>query len=218
MTDRRAGIVVLISGRGSNLQAIIDAVRGGDIPADVRAVISNNPDAAGLAYAKAASIPTEIIDHRTYSDRASFDRALMHTIDRYSPSAVVLAGFMRILTPAFIEHYRGRLLNVHPSLLPAFAGLNTHARALAAGVQEHGATVHFVTPEVDSGPIIVQARVPVFPDDDAKGLAARVLAVEHRILPLAIRWFVEGRLTVQDGRVLVDGGIDPRQGLRPPTA
>jgi phosphoribosylglycinamide formyltransferase-1 len=193
------------------LQAIIDAARAGEIPGAVRAVISNNPTAPGLAHATAAAIPTEIVDHRAYPSRGVFDQALMRAIDRYAPTAVVLAGFMRILTPEFIEHYRGRLLNIHPSLLPAFPGLDTHARALAAGAREHGATVHFVTTDVDAGPIIVQARVPVLPHDDAERLAARVLAQEHRILPLAIRWFLEGRLTLREGRVLLDGRDHPEQ-------
>jgi phosphoribosylglycinamide formyltransferase-1 len=218
MTGRRPGIVVLISGRGSNLRAIIEAARTGDIPAEVRAVISNNPEAQGLAHAATAGIPTQVVDHRQYADRAAFDLALMTQIDRYTPALVALAGFMRVLTPAFISHYVGRLVNIHPSLLPAFPGLDTHARALAAGVREHGATVHFVTPEIDRGPIIVQARVPVLPGDDASRLAARVLEQEHRIFPRAIRWFVQGRLSVRDGRVLLDGAESPEQGLEPEAA
>lgn len=210
------GIVVLISGRGSNLRAIIEAVRTGQIRAEIRAVISNNPHAAGLAYARAAGIATYVIDHRAYPTRAAFDQALMEAIDRHAPQLVVLAGFMRILTPQFIEHYAGRLMNIHPSLLPAFPGLDTHARALAAGVRTHGATVHFVTTDVDAGPIIIQASVPVLAGDDAETLAARVLREEHRILPLAIRWFLEGRLRIEGHRVLLDGAERPEQGLGAP--
>jgi phosphoribosylglycinamide formyltransferase-1 len=207
--------VVLISGRGSNLRAIIDAVRAGQIRAEVRAVISNNPEAAGLTHARAAGIPTHVVDHRSYPTRAAFDQALVHLIDTYGPRLVVLAGFLRILTPEFIRHYAGCLINIHPSLLPAFPGLNTHARALAAGMHTHGATVHFVTTDVDAGPIIIQASVPVLPGDDPEQLAARVLQQEHRIFPLAIRWFVEGRLRVEGRRVLLDGAERPEQGLAP---
>ncbi len=214
-SDALPAIVVLISGRGSNLHAILQAVQAGAIPAAVRAVVSNDAQAPGLAYARAAGVPVHIVDHRAYATRALFDQALIEVIDRYSPALVVLAGFMRILTPEFIRHYSGRLINIHPSLLPEFPGLDTHARALAAGAREHGATVHFVTPEVDAGPAIIQARVPVLPDDDPQRLAARVLAEEHRILPLAIRWFIEGRLRVAGNRVLLDGAEQPVQGLRP---
>jgi phosphoribosylglycinamide formyltransferase-1 len=207
------GIVALISGRGSNLRAIIEAVRAGQIRAEVRAVISNDPNAPGLAHARAAGIPAHVIDHRAYPTRAAFDQALVELIDRHSPRLVVLAGFMRILTPEFIRHFSGRLMNIHPSLLPAFPGLDTHARALAAGVRAHGATVHFVTTDVDAGPIIIQASVPVLPDDDPVQLAARVLEQEHRIFPLAICWFLEGRLRIEGRRVLLDGSERPEQGL-----
>jgi phosphoribosylglycinamide formyltransferase-1 len=207
------GLVVLISGRGSNLQAIVDRARSGQLPAEVRAVISNNADAEGLQLARAAGIPTEVIDHRTYPDRDSFDRALMQAIDRHRPRLVILAGFMRILGADFIRHYAGRLLNIHPSLLPAFKGLNTHARALESGVQEHGASVHFVTNDLDGGPVIIQARVTVRPDDNPASLAARVLAEEHRIYPLAIKWAIEERLSIRHGRVLLDGAVRPEQGL-----
>lgn len=207
------GLVVLISGRGSNLQAIVERAHSGQLPADVRAVISNNADAEGLQLARAAGIPTEVIDHRAYPDRDSFDRALMQAIDRHRPRFVILAGFMRILGADFIRHYTGRLLNIHPSLLPAFKGLNTHARALESGVREHGASVHFVTNDLDGGPVIIQARVAVRPDDDPASLAARVLAEEHRIYPLAIKWAIEGRLSIRHGRVLLDGAIRPEQGL-----
>lgn len=207
-----APLVVVISGRGSNLQAILDEARAG-LPIAVRAVISNNPAAQGLDIARAAGLGTEIVDHRDFPDRADFDRALLQTIDRHEPRLVVLAGFMRILGAEFIDHYAGRLINIHPSLLPAFRGLGTHARALAAGARQHGASVHFVSNEVDGGPIIVQAAVAVKAGDTAAALAARVLEHEHRILPLAIRWFVEGRLSVRDGRVLLDGHVSPQQGL-----
>ncbi|MBI3778939.1 MAG: phosphoribosylglycinamide formyltransferase [Gammaproteobacteria bacterium] len=206
-------MVVLISGRGSNLQAIIDAVNAGRLPAEIRAVIGNQPGAPGLARARTAGIPAHAIDHRGFATREQFDQALMRQIDFYRPRVVVLAGFMRILSGAFIDHYAGRLLNIHPSLLPAFPGLNTHARALQSGVTVHGASVHFVTHEVDGGPVIVQAAVPVFADDTPEILAERVLMEEHRIYPLAIGWFLAGRLSVENGRVLLDGHERPEQGL-----
>ncbi|MFU2489301.1 phosphoribosylglycinamide formyltransferase [Thauera sp. WH-1] len=184
-------IVILISGRGSNMEAIVQARIPG---ARIAAVISNRPEAEGLAFARAHGIATAVVDHRDHADRAQFDAALAERIDAYAPDLVVLAGFMRLLTPGFVRHYEGRLLNIHPSLLPAFTGLHTHRRALEAGVRVHGATVHFVTAELDCGPIVIQAVVPVLPDDDAAALAARVLAQEHRIYPQAVRWFVEDRL------------------------
>lgn len=201
----RPPLVVLISGRGSNLRAILDAIHNGRLNADLRAVISNNPDAPGLEHARRAGVTTEIVDHRNYPSREAFDRELRRHIDRHAPALVVLAGFMRILTDDFIRHYEGRLINVHPSLLPAFPGLNTHARVLAAGVREHGATVHFVTPAVDAGPVIAQARIPVNPGDNPETLAERVLEQEHRILPEAIGWYLAGRLALRDGRILLDG-------------
>lgn len=198
--------VVLISGRGSNLQAIIECIRDGRLPVEIRAVISNRPEAAGLRLAGAADIHTEVIDHTQYTDRAAFDHALQESIDRYAPGLVILAGFMRILSPAFVEHYRGRMLNIHPSLLPAFPGLDTHHRALEAGVAEHGASVHFVTADTDCGPVIAQSRVPVEPGDTPDSLAARVLEQEHRLYPLAILWYAQGRVREEgDGRVLFDG-------------
>ena len=206
------GVVVLISGRGSNLQAIIEAYRAGALPIDLRAVISNEPGAAGLARAQAAGLTTHVIDHRTYATRAAFEAALSQTIDTHAPKLVVLAGFMRLLGPAFIDRYAGRLLNIHPSLLPAFPGLRTHERALAAGASVHGATVHFVTRETDAGPIVIQSRVPVRRGDTAATLAERVLREEHRIYPLAIRWFAEGRLQLTDNTVLLDGTPLPPQG------
>lgn len=213
MTGAGKRLVVLISGRGSNLQAIIEAIGRGDIAARLCAVISNDPDAAGLRYARAAGIATEVIDHRTFATRDGFDEALRNAIDRHRPDLVVLAGFMRILGTRFIDHYAGRLINIHPSLLPQFPGLKTHQRAIEAGAREHGATVHFVTHEVDGGPRIVQARVPILADDTPESLAARVLEAEHRILPLAIGWYCQNRLGLENGRVLLDGAIRPEQGL-----
>ena len=189
-------VVVLISGRGSNLKAILDAVAHDNLPVSIRAVITNRPQAPGLQFARAAGVPTLELDHRQFPTRDSFDTALMEAIDRDAPGLVVLAGFMRILGRDFIARYRGRLINIHPSLLPQFPGLDTHARAIAAGVKEHGATVHFVTDEVDGGPIIAQARVPVRPDDSAATLAARVLEAEHRLLPEAMREFAAGRVAL----------------------
>ncbi len=215
MSGLPAPIVALISGRGSNLQAILAETRAGRLPVEVRAVISNTASAPGLDIARAAGVPAEIVDHRQFRERAQFDTALMQAIDRHRPRLVVLAGFMRILGTEFIRHYAGRLINIHPSLLPAFTGLDTHARALAAGVRQHGASVHFVTDDLDGGPVIAQAAVAVRADDTAATLAARVLDQEHRILPLAIRWFVEGRLTIRNGRVLLDGEQRPEQGLLP---
>ena len=192
-------VVVLISGRGSNMRALLDA----GLP--VRAVISNRADAEGLSLAAARGVATGVVEHRKHATRESFDAALAAEIERFSPSLVALAGFMRILTPAFVERYRGRMLNIHPSLLPAFPGLDTHERALRAGVKVHGCTVHFVTAELDHGPIVVQAAVPVLPGDDAASLAARVLAQEHVVYPRAVRWFLDGRLTLGDGVVHVKG-------------
>lgn len=207
-------LVILVSGRGSNLQAIMDAVRDGRLPAGISAVISSNPGAPALARARAAGIPVHVIHHRDYPNRDQFDEALKRKIDSYQPRLVVLAGFMRILGKAFIDHYSGRMINIHPSLLPAFPGLDTHARALQSGVKLHGASVHFVSHQVDGGPIIIQASVPVLPDDRAETLAARVLEQEHRIYPLAIRWFLEGRLSIRDGEVMLDGEKRIEQGWR----
>ncbi len=193
------GMVILISGRGSNMQALVEA----GLP--VAAVISNRADAAGLAYAVGRGIATAVVAHRDYATREAFDAALAQAIDGFRPDLVALAGFMRILTDSFVLRYQGRMLNIHPSLLPAFSGLDTHARALAAGVKLHGCTVHFVTAELDHGPIVIQAAVPVLPDDDEAQLAARVLAQEHRIYPRAARWFLEGNLVVENGLVRVKG-------------
>lgn len=182
----------------------MEALLRAGLPVDFAAVISNRPDARGLSIARDLGVDTVVIDHTRYPDRASFDAALAEEIDRRGAHLICLAGFMRVLSDGFVHRYQGRLLNIHPALLPAFPGLNTHARALAAGVKLHGATVHFVTPQVDSGPIVVQAAVPVHDDDTAETLAARVLAQEHRIYPLAVRWFAEGRLRLTgEGRVQV---------------
>jgi phosphoribosylglycinamide formyltransferase-1 len=199
-----APVVILISGRGSNLQAIIDEAQAGTLPVSIAAVISNNPAAAGLERARVAGIKTEVVDHRQFGSRTAFEQALRDAIDVHAPSLVVLAGFMRILGTEFISHYRGRMINIHPSLLPAFPGLDTHARAIESGAIEHGATVHFVTDQVDGGPIIAQAVVPVLPDDTVESLQARVLKEEHRLYPRAIRWFVEGRLRFDGNQVVVD--------------
>lgn len=200
-------IVILISGRGSNMEAIVRARIPG---VRIAAVISNRPGAEGLAFARAHGIATAVVDHTTHADRASFDAALADCIDAHAPDLVVLAGFMRVLTDGFVRRYQGRLINIHPSLLPAFTGLHTHRRALEAGVKLHGATVHFVTAELDDGPIVVQAAVPVRSDDDEAALAARVLAQEHVIYPQAVRWFAEGRLAFDaKGRALVrDASIE----------
>ncbi len=194
-------IVILISGRGSNMAAILAA----GLPLEVAAVISNLPEAGGLELADAQGIPTAVVDHRAYATRAAFDAALMAAIDRHDPQLVVLAGFMRIFTPEFVAHYRARLINIHPSLLPAFPGLHTHRQALAAGVRIHGCTVHFVTDELDHGPIVAQAAVPVLSGDTEDLLAARVLRCEHVLYPRALRWWAEGRLHQDDGRIAVEG-------------
>ena len=199
-------IVVLISGRGSNMEAIVQRCADEGWPAQVVAVLANRPDAAGLRFAAARGIATAVVDHKACASREAFDAALANAIDGHAPDLVVLAGFMRILGADFVRRYQGRLLNIHPSLLPAFPGLHTHRRALEAGCKAVGATVHFVTPELDHGPIVMQSVVPVQAGDDESTLAARVLATEHVIYPLAVRWFVEGRLRVQDGIVSHTGG------------
>ncbi len=192
-------VVILISGRGSNMRSIVEA----GLAADIRAVISNRPDAAGLDYARERGIATAVVDHKRYPDRDHFDRALATEIDRHAPDLVVLAGFMRILTPEFVDHYSGRMINIHPSLLPAFTGLHTHRRAIEAGCRVAGVTVHFVTGELDGGPIIAQAAVPVLAGDDENALAARVLKQEHVLYPQVVRWFVDGRLSLRDGRAVL---------------
>ncbi|MEO0047779.1 MAG: hypothetical protein RLZZ410_738 [Pseudomonadota bacterium] len=196
-------IVILISGRGSNMEAIVRAAQTEAWPAQISAVISNRSDAAGLDFARAHGIPVASLDHRQFPNRAAFDAELVQLIDRYKPDLVVLAGFMRILTGEFVNHYEGRLLNIHPSLLPLFPGLATHEQALEAGVKEHGATVHFVTEALDHGPMVIQASVPVFPDDTADTLAHRVLKQEHVIYPRAVRWFIDNRISIDQNRVLI---------------
>jgi phosphoribosylglycinamide formyltransferase 1 len=194
-------IVILISGRGSNMRSIVEACAAERWPAQIVAVISNRGDAGGLAFAASHAIATAVVDHRAFAMRDAFDAALAQAIDAHAPDLLVLAGFMRILGGAFVQRYEGRMLNIHPSLLPAFPGLHTHRRAIDAGCKLAGATVHFVTPELDHGPIVLQAVVPVRPDDDESRLAQRVLAQEHVIYPRAVRWFVEGRLQVERGIV-----------------
>lgn len=196
-------IVILISGRGSNMEAIVRACASERWPARIAAVVSNRPDAPGLAFAAAHGIATAVVEHGGFADREAFDAALADVVDGFSPDLVVLAGFMRVLTMGFVGRYAGRMLNIHPSLLPSFPGLRTHERALEAGVTLHGATVHFVTPELDHGPIVVQGAIPVTAADNAGSLAQRLLAVEHTIYPRAVRWFVEGRLTLMGLRVTV---------------
>lgn len=198
-------IVVLVSGEGSNLEAILDAVREGRLQARVVAVISNRPEANALRRAARHGIAGEALDHRAYASREAFDEALARAIDAHRPDLVVLAGFMRILTPTFVNHYLGRMLNIHPSLLPAYPGLHTHARALGDGAQRHGASVHFVTAELDGGPVVLQGWAPVQTDDTPESLAAKVLKVEHRLYPLAIAWFAAGRLRLDGQRATLDG-------------
>ena len=198
-------VVVLISGRGTNLQAIIDAIASGALPAELAAVVCNEPGAPGIEAARKAGCEVAIVHHRDFPSRERFDAALAEAIDRYDPELVVLAGFMRILSSGFVRRYTRRLINIHPSLLPALPGLDTHARAVAAGAAVHGATVHFVTDALDGGPIIAQARVPVLESDDPETLAARVLEREHVILPRTISWFAHRRIGIDGDRVLVDG-------------
>ena len=194
-------LVILISGRGSNMEAVVRACARERWPAQVAAVIANRPDAAGLAFAASHGIATAVVDHRQFPDRERFDAALAAEIDAFAPDLVVLAGFMRVLTAGFVDHYAGRMLNVHPSLLPSFPGLKTHQQALDAGVRLHGASVHFVTSQLDHGPIVMQSAVPVESGDTPATLAERVLATEHIIYPRAVRWFVEGRLALNGQRV-----------------
>ena len=200
-------VVVLLSGTGSNLQALIDSTRTGDSPARIAAVISNRSDAYGLQRAREAGIATRTLDHKAFEGREAFDSALVELIDAFNPKLVVLAGFMRILSADFVRHYAGRLLNIHPSLLPKYKGLHTHQRALDAGDSEHGCSVHFVTEELDGGPLVVQAVVPVESGDSAQTLAQRVHTQEHRIYPLAVRWFAEGRLILGKQGALLDGQL-----------
>ncbi|AJE16082.1 phosphoribosylglycinamide formyltransferase [Stutzerimonas balearica] len=206
-------VVVLISGSGSNLQALIDS-QGPTNPMRIVAVISNRADAYGLERARAAGIPTRVLSHRDYADREAFDSALVEAVDAYGPDLVVLAGFMRILTAGFVCHYRGRLLNIHPSLLPRHKGLDTHRRALEAGDPEHGCSVHFVTEELDGGPVALQAGVPIAPGESLDALVERVHQQEHLIYPLAVRWFAEGRLRLAEQGAMLDGQLLPASGYR----
>ncbi|TKB44372.1 phosphoribosylglycinamide formyltransferase [Thalassotalea mangrovi] len=198
-------IVVLISGSGSNLQAIIDACKAEKIDGDVVGVISNIADVFGLTRAENAGIANEVLSHKEFASREIYDQNLIKCIDAYQPDLVVLAGFMRILTPQFVQHYVGRLLNIHPSLLPKYQGLNTHQRAIDAGDKTHGVSVHFVTEELDGGPVILQAKVPIFDGDEASDLAARVHEQEHRIYPLVVNWFCQNRLTMSGNCAILDG-------------
>lgn len=197
-------IAVLISGNGSNLQAIIDAAESQQLAVQIQVVISNRKDAFGLQRAAHAGIPTVVVDHKAFPSRHAFDQALLEKIEYYAADLIVLAGFMRILTPAFVQHFRGRLVNIHPSLLPQFTGLNTHQRALDAGVEEHGASVHFVTEALDGGPVIAQITVPVLPHDNRESLAQRVLEKEHLLYPAVIDWFADRRVSLQPEGVLLD--------------
>lgn len=208
-------VVILISGRGSNMQSIVRAKIPG---ARIAAVISNRSDAAGLAFARDHGIDTAVLDHKEYDGREAFDAALAARIDQFAPDLVVLAGFMRILSDSFVRHYEGRMINIHPSLLPAFTGLHTHIRALEAGVKVHGATVHFVTPTLDAGPIIAQAVVPVHDNDSAETLAARVLSQEHILYPQVVDWFAQDRITLADGRVKIAGVASGLDGWSVPPA
>lgn len=214
MTDnKQKRLVVLISGGGSNLQSIIDACANQSIDAKISAVISNNPDAGGLERAAKGNIPNIALDHRAFDSRESFDQALRELIDSFAPDLVILAGFMRILTPDFVAHYLGKMMNIHPSLLPAYPGLHTHRRAIEAGESKAGATVHFVTPELDGGPAIIQARVAISKTENEASLAAKVLDYEHKIYPKAIEWFCENRLTMKSGLVELDNTELPNYGI-----
>lgn len=206
-------LVILISGSGSNLQAFIDAVARGELHARIAAVISNKADAGGLQRAAQANISTAVIDHKQFASREAFDEELRARVESYRPDLVVLAGFMRILTPVFLRPFHGKLINIHPSLLPKYPGLHTHQRALDAQDKEAGATVHFVTEELDGGPAIIQASVPILPGDEAATIATRVLTQEHRIYPLAAQWFAEGRLKLQNNSALLDGSALPATGF-----
>jgi phosphoribosylglycinamide formyltransferase-1 len=215
----RKRVAILISGRGSNMAALIEAAQDQRYPAEIALVISNEPTATGLERARAAGIRTCVIDHRRFGkDREAFERALQAQLEAHAIELVCLAGFMRLLTPWLVGRWQGRMLNIHPALLPAFKGLDTHARALASGAAQHGATVHFVVSEMDSGPIIVQGTVAVLPDDTEATLAARVLEVEHRIYPYALRLVAEGRVEIADGRCLIDGALAAAAGGAPPSS
>ncbi|CDG21107.1 Phosphoribosylglycinamide formyltransferase [Xenorhabdus poinarii G6] len=205
-------IVVLVSGKGSNLQSIIDACQQNRINGCIAAVFSNNAEAYGLQRAEQAGIPAHCINPKSYADRISYDTALFQAIDQYAPDLVVLAGYMRILSPEFVQHYDGRLLNIHPSLLPKYPGLHTHRKAIENGDKEHGTSVHFVTEELDGGPCILQAKVPIFAGDNEEEVIGRVQAQEHRIYPLVIGWFLDQRLVMKDNTAVMDGKVLPPQG------
>ncbi len=205
-------IVVLISGNGSNLQALIDACEAGRVQGQLVGVLSNRADAYGLVRAKESGIATQILDNKAYTSRDEYDAALLQALETWQADLIVMAGFMRILTPAFVQHYQGRMLNIHPALLPKYQGINTHARAIAAGDRVHGASVHFVTEELDGGPVVLQAKVPVFPEDTPDELAARVLTQEHQIYPLVVNWFCQGRLQMREGQAWLDGEVLAAQG------
>lgn len=205
-------IIVLVSGNGSNLQAIINACQNNLINGKIVAVISNKPDVYSLMRAKQANIPSHVINHKEFASREAFDHQLQLQIEQYQPDLIVLAGYMRILTPHFVQHYSDKMLNIHPSLLPKYPGLNTHRRAMEAGDKEHGTTVHFVTDELDGGPIILQAKVPIFDNDEEQDIVERVLAQEHQIYPLVIKWFCDDRLTMINGRAYLDQTMIPKSG------
>lgn len=207
-------LAILISGSGSNLQAFIDAVANHSLSASIAVVISNRPDVKGLERAAKAGIRTEVLDHKQFSDRQAFDQQLMKLIDQYNVDVVILAGFMRILGGDFVRHYQGKLFNIHPSLLPKYPGLHTHQRTIAAGDSEAGASVHFVVPELDAGPIVIQARVAVKKEDNADSLAKRVLEQEHQIYPLAVKWFCDKRLVLTQTGALLDGQLLPATGFQ----
>lgn len=210
-TSKAARVVVLISGGGSNLQAFIDQISAGQLDLEIQMVISNRPDAYGLQRAQRANIDNLVVDHTEFATRELFDQALIEKIDQLEPDLVILAGFMRILTKPFVEHFSNRLINIHPSLLPKYPGNNTHARVLAAGDQWHGASIHFVVPEVDAGPIILQGRMPVKEDDTATTLQQRIHKIEHQLYPMAAQWFAQNRLSICDGKVLLDGETSAEQ-------
>ncbi len=218
MTFSRKRVGVLISGRGSNMRSLVEAARAPEFPAGIALVLSNIADAAGLEFAQKQGIATAVVDHKSFADRESFERAMHETLVAHGVEIVCLAGFMRLLTPWFVEQWRGRMLNIHPALLPSFRGLHTHARALEEGVKIHGATVHFVVPEVDAGPIVVQAAVPVLSDDTPDALGARVLAQEHLIYPLALKLVASGAARIEGPRVLIEGEPSAPEALLWPRA
>ena len=211
MSQATTRAVILISGSGSNLQAFIDQVNSGELDIEISLVISNKADAYGLERANNAAINSDCINHRDFSSRLEFDQALMQRIDQVKPDMVILAGFMRILTPEFVNHYQGRLINIHPSLLPKYPGVDTHQRAIDAGDQWHGASIHFVVPEVDAGPVILQGRLASNSDDPAESLQQRIHKIEHKLYPLAVKWFSQKRLENKNGKILLDGELSSKQ-------